>query len=155
MKPVIFLVIILTLFCGIGSAQTVSPTPEPQVIVSQSFLNDATKAFALVVELRDALEKERTASGATTVVKAALQAQIDALNGLIVIKDRKEAVYQSLLDLRDQAFAVYEKVIKIQADMIERLTTQLNKPQSGWQKFVRIIEKVVIILAGVALGRGF
>jgi hypothetical protein len=151
MKLVIFLVIFLAFF-GEANAQTVSPTPEPQVLVSQSFLNDATKAFALVVELRDALEKERTASGATAVVKAALQAQIDALNGLIVIKDRKEVVYQSLLDLRDQAFAVYEKVIKIQADMIERMSAQLNKGKSAWDKIVGVLKTVVSILAGAAIG---
>jgi CHASE3 domain sensor protein len=124
------------------------------VTVSQGFVDDATKAFALVVELRDALQKEQMASGASAVTKAALQAQIDALNGLIAIKERKETVYEQLLTLRDQAFAMYDKIIKIQTEMIDRLTAQLNKPQSAWQKFVRVVEKIVVFAAGAAIGRG-
>lgn len=136
--------------------QTVSPTPDRNtpVTVTQGYIDDSTKAFALVVELRDALQKEQMAGGASQVTKAALQAQITALNDVIAIKDRKDAVYQSLLDLRDQAFAVYEKVIKIQADMIEKLYAQLNKPASAWHKFVRAVERIAMIALGISLGRG-
>jgi hypothetical protein len=138
------------------SAQTVSSTPDRNtpVQVTQGFVDDATKAFALVVELRDALQKEQMASGASAVTKAALQAQIDALNGLIAIKDRKDAAYESLLTLRDKAFEMYDRIIKIQADMLDRLTAQLNKPQSAWKKFVRMVEKIVVFAAGAAIGRG-
>jgi hypothetical protein len=69
-------------------------------------------------------------------------------------KPVKETVYEQLLTLRDQAFAMYDKIIKIQTEMIDRLTAQLNKPQSAWQKFVRVVEKIVVFAAGAAIGRG-
>lgn len=133
--------------------QTVSPTPQ-KVLVEQSFVDDAAKAFALVVSLRDALQKEQMSNGASAVTKAALQAQIDALNSLIVIQDRKAAIYDSLLVLRDKAFEVYDKIIKIQADIIDRLSTQLGKGKSGWQKFTAGLAKIAVLLAGVLIGRG-
>jgi hypothetical protein len=156
MKRLLLLSFLLAVLLISANAQTVSPTPDRNkpVTVSQGFVDDATKAFALVVELRDALQKEQMASGASAVTKAALQAQIDALNGLIAIKERKETVYEQLLTLRDQAFAMYDKIIKIQTEMIDRLTAQLNKPQSAWQKFVRVVEKIVVFAAGAAIGRG-
>ena len=88
------------------------------------------------------------------MTKAALQSQIDALNSLIVIFERKDVIYQSLLDLRDQAFAVYEKVIKIQSEMIDRLTKQLNRGKSGFDKFLGVLKTVAVLLSGYALGHG-
>lgn len=134
-------------------SQTVSPTPA-KVLVDQSFIDSATKAFVEVVALRDALQKEQLANGASAVTKAALQTQIDALNGLMVIYERKDAVYESLLTLRDKAFEVYERIVKIQADMIEKLSTQLGRGKTGWQKFTAALGKIAVLLAGVAIGRG-
>lgn len=149
--------LILILLLGVTTfGQLPAPTPDRNtlVTVTQGFVDDAAKAFELVVVLRDQLQKEQMLNGASAVTKAALQAQIDALNGLIIIKDRKEAIYQSLLDLRDQAFAVYERVIKIQAEMIDRQTKQMNKGKSGWDKFLSVLKTVAVLLSGYALGHG-
>ncbi len=149
------LILAICLLLAAGSyAQTVSPTPDRSrpVTVTQGFVDDASKAFALVVELRDSLQKEKELNEAKGVTNAAKDAQIVALNGLIAIFERKDVIYQSLLDLRDQAFAVYEKVIKIQADMIDRMAKQLSKGKSGWDKFVGVLKTVATIVLGVAIG---
>lgn len=152
-KGLFIITFLLCAYCVNISAQT--PTPEPpKVLVSQSFLDDSAKAFALVVSLRDALQKEQMANGASAVTKAALQSQIDALNSLIVIFERKDVIYQSLLDLRDQAFKTYERIIAIQTEMIERLTKQLNRGKSGWDKFLGVLKTVAVLLSGYALGHG-
>lgn len=140
-------------FCGL-QAQTVTPTPDRStpITVTQGFVDDATKAFALVVTLRDALQKAQMASGADTVTKAALQAQIDSLNGLMVIYERKDAVYESLLVLRDKAFAAYDVIVKIQSDMIDKLSKQLAKGKTKWDKFLTVLKEVAAITLGIAIG---
>lgn len=155
MKRLIFLATLIFVSTIGLKAQTPQATPNRNtpVVTTQGFIDDATKAFTEIVALRDALQKEQMANGAGAVTKAALQSQIEALNGLIAIFERKDAIYQSLLDLRDQAFAVYEKVIKIQSEMIERLTNQINKGKSGWQKFLGVLTRIADIALGIAVGR--
>ena len=152
----LFIITFLLCVCAVNiSAQTVAPTPDRNapVTTTQGFVDDAAKAFALVVELRDALQKQLEAGGASEVTKAALRMQITELNALIAIKDRKEAAYQSLLDLRDQAFAIYEKVIKMQADMMDKMWKRLNKGQSAFDKFLNGVKQVVTLVTGIIIGK--
>jgi len=65
--------------------------------------------------------------------------KLDEINGMMVLK------YKDAMNL-------YESVVKLQQGVIERLTAQLNKPKSAWQKAVQIAEKVVVLLAGIAIG---
>ena len=142
------LLILITIFFASLSihAQTVN--------VSQEFLDNATKCFSEVVALRDEVVKLKALAGADTVVKSALQAQIDALNGLIAIKDRKEQVYESMLALDKLAFATYDNIVKVLTDMNAKLVALSNKPRSGFQKFMSVMRDVLLIAAGITFGRG-
>ncbi len=155
MKKLALLTILIIGVTSVIRCQTVTPTPDRNtpVTTTQGYIDDSTKAFALVVSLRDALQKAQMASGGDTVTKAALQAQIDSLNGLMVIYERKDAIYESLLVLRDKAFAAYDVIVKIQADMIERLSTQLSKGKSKWDKVLTVLKEIAALTFGIAIGR--
>lgn len=31
---------------------------------------------------------------------------------------------------------------------------QVNKPKSGWQKFLQVLKEIALVAAGITLGRG-
>lgn len=103
-------------------------------------LNEYLAAKDLIIKLMG----ERGAAGAT----------IDSANKVIEAMNQREEINgQILLKLKDLN-AVYEKVIALQQTIIEKLTTQLNKPKSAWQKFIQTVREIGLLAAGIALGRG-
>jgi hypothetical protein len=127
----------------------VAPSPTPRtVVVSQEFVDDATKAFTEVVALRDALAKVVRVNGLSTAERAAMDDLVASLDKVISIRGKMNDAYAMLDDVR-------LKTIQAQGLIIDRLMTQLNKPRSAFQKFLAAAEKVLYLAAGVALGRGF
>jgi hypothetical protein len=124
-----------------------SPTPRT-VVVSQEFLDDATRAFTEVVALRDALAKLQAVTPLSAAERATVDATLKAMNQLIAVKDQIPLAYAELDGVRLQTIAA-------QGLIIDRLIKQLNKPRSAFQKFLAAAEKVLYLVAGVALGRGF
>lgn len=120
---------------------------QDKVEVSQSFLDDCTKAFKLVVEQRDALEKFKIERAKTDQERASADALIKGLNEFILLKDRTIGQYELLIKFQNQ-------IIDFQKAIIDNLQKQLLKPKSLFQKIIGIMEKVVVLLAGIAIGRG-
>jgi len=129
------------------SAKAQDVCPADTVCLPQQTANKLLATVNELVEARTLIAKllsERNASDA--VIASANRViedykQLDAINGSMILK------YKDVIGL-------YEKTLAMYAAIVEKLETQLNKPKSGWQKFVGILEKVVVLLAGAALGRG-
>lgn len=96
--------------------------------------------------LRDSLSKSVEEGNLTKAELSIANAMITSLNELISLGKAKDAAYQSLI-------AVYENIVKIQGDMIEKLEKRLLKPKSLFDKVIGILKNVGYILAGVSLGR--
>lgn len=94
----------------------------------------------------------------TTVIpyceRAATDAERAAYKNLAVVSDMAIAILQKGIADRDTVIALQTKTLELYSTLVEKLTAQLNKPRSAWQKFIQTVEKVVLLAAGVALGRG-
>lgn len=141
--------LVLAGFVGIN-AQTASPSPTPtppNVMVSQAFVDSASKAFDLVVAQRDQIAQllnERSMNATERAAWVNVKASLDAVI----------AVHANIEDAYKQLDAVKDKIIKIQDDMISKLYAQINKKPSFFEKLITVLEKATLILAGVALGHG-
>lgn len=131
-------------------AQITSPTPAPtppNVVVSQSFVDSATKAFDLVVAQRDQINQllnERSMNAAERAAWVNVKASLDAVI----------AVHANIEDAYKDLDVVKDKIIKIQSDLIDKLNTQLMKKKSFFDRLVDILKEATILLAGVTLGHG-
>lgn len=147
----LLLVIFLVIFCGIfreANAQCIETPTDPCVPVKQSILDRTSKAL-------DELQAARV-----LIAKYAAQAPLDATEREAY--KRLSASWSEAFDARGKVIAdmqtisdLKDKVIAMYGVLVEKLTAQLSKPKSAWQKFIGVVEKVVVLLAGVAVGRGF
>lgn len=136
----IFLILILLAFTVGVKAQKVE--------VTQEFINDATRAFDLVVEQRKAIDEFLKERAKTDAERVNAQILIKGFDELIAIKDKSISALEKLN-------VIYEKVIQMQFDIIEKLEKRLMKPRSFFQKFLQGLKEVALIVVGVAVGRGF
>lgn len=144
---IIFLLIgcFISIFNTIGYSQ--QPTPTPQVVVSQTFVDDATKAFTEVVVLRDTVNKFMVERAKTDAEREGAKILIASLNEAIAVRDK-------IHDANLQLIAIYDKIIKIQNDIIDKLSNQLNKPKGFFSKLLDKIKEVALLATGIILGRG-
>jgi uncharacterized coiled-coil protein SlyX len=137
---------LVSAFSMVSVAQT--PDDPPKVCISQEAANKCVTAAAELIEARKVIEgfqKERALSIAEREAAAVL---VKGLNDLIAVKDRID-------QQKDQVIALYEKVIAMQQGIIDQLEKRLNRPKSGFAKFMDALKAVGYILVGVTLGRGF
>lgn len=139
---------LLAFAIGLFGAIATHGQDEPKVCISQEAANKCVSAAAELIEARKVIEnfmKERAASIAEREAAAVL---IKGFNDLIAVKDRIDAY-------KDQAFEFAQKVIAMQQGIIEQLEKRLNKPRSGFSKFMDALKAVAYIVVGISLGRGF
>lgn len=140
MKKLILLMVFLILgSCNFAHAQTVN--------VSQSFVDDCTKAFNLVIEQRDALEKFKIERAKNDVERASADALIKGLNEFVALKDRTISQYELLVQMQ-------QKIISFQQGIITKLQEMLKKPKSFLDKVLKVLKEVALLAGGVLLGRG-
>lgn len=70
---------------------------------------------------------------------------ITSLNELDAINAKKIDAYQALNK-------VYESIIKLQSDMIDKLEKRLLKPKSMFEKFMDIIKTAAAVIVGISIG---
>lgn len=121
--------------------------PTPNLVVDQKYIDDCTKAFDEVVALRAAVLEFRVVGAKTSAERVTSDALIKGLNELLSIKDRTIAAYE----MKEK---VYDSIIKLQSDMIDRMAKQLSQGKTAWQKFASVLKTVVVLAAGVTFGRG-
>jgi hypothetical protein len=124
----------------------VQPTPTaPSVVVSQAFVDDATRAFKEVAALREALARVQAVNGLSAAERKAVDATLAAMDSLMAVKDRIPLAYAALDEVRI-------KTIEAQNVLIERLLTQLNKKPSTWQKILGVLKRIADIAVGIGIG---
>jgi hypothetical protein len=140
------LLIALFLTCAYGtSAQCVDTPTDPCTSVHQSILDRAAKAIAELTEARkviDAFKAERQATDAERF----------AYKNLVTVTDTAIAVLQKGIADRDRVIELQQKALDLYSVLVEKLAKEINKPKSAFSKFIGAVEKIVILLAGVALG---
>lgn len=138
-KLILLFVIVLGIGAGLGFGQKVE--------VDQTFVDDATKAFLLVPELKKSLESCLTERKFSDAERDSVKVLIKGFDDLIKVKDQISAE-------KDKIIALYEKVIEFQSQIIDKLEKKLLKPKSFFQKFLQAVKETLLILGGIALGRG-
>jgi hypothetical protein len=117
------------------------------VCVPQATINQAAQAVDELKAARDVIARFQVERSASEAERGAATALIKGLNDLLATKDKIISEYERINEL-------YKKVIDFQQVIIERLEGQLNKPKSGWQKFLTTLKEIALVLSGVILGRG-
>lgn len=145
MKP-IAVALLLHIFLLTTFTQTPSPTP-PDVVVHQSYIDEATDAFKEVKALRDLVMKYETSERLSIVERAAADATIKGLNDLLAIKDRTIDQYEKLVKGLQQ-------IIDFQYMIIDRLQKMLNKPTTFWQKLLNTVKEMAKAAAFILIGMG-
>ena len=115
--------------------------------VPNAVIDRATAAATELAAARQVIEafsKERTANEQERASAARL---IDRLNAVILVQDRLNIEYNAVIGL-------YKETIKMYAELVEKMTAQLNKPRSVWAKFLSALKTITVLIAGVTLGRG-
>lgn len=137
----------ILLFCAaVAGANAQTACPDGMVCVDQATANKLFKMGNDLIAAKDLIVKMTAdAAASSAVINSAKQViedykAKDEINGQIILK------YKDVV-------ALYEKVIAMQNAVIDKLTAQINKPRSAWSKFAGIVEKVIVLLAGISLGR--
>jgi hypothetical protein len=135
----------LSAFVATSTAQCVSTPDDPCVSVKQSLIDRAAATATELKHARDviaAFELERATSQAERI---AAQALIKSLNDVMDVRGRIITEYERMQ-------VVYQKVIDMQAQLIERQSALLNKGKSGWDKFLVVLKTVGAIALGIVIG---
>lgn len=119
---------------------------EKQICVDQSFVDDATKAFELVVEQRKTIETFLTERAKTDIERQSMNALLKSYDELIKVKD-------SISAEKDKIIAFYAKVVEMQMTIIEQLEKKLTKPKSFLDKVLKVLKEVALIVGGILIGR--
>lgn len=162
-KIIIFFFLLFFAVVGVKS-QTPAPTPliiptpsnhckiEPTdsrcnfVVTTQGLIDDSNKAFKLVPELQKQVENLLSDKKISDQERQAyIQLKLD-LEDVANIRSKIIDQYVKMLE-------VYDKVIKIQSDLIDKLTSRLNKKKSTFEKIIGILKRIGDVAIGVAIGR--
>lgn len=120
--------------------------PEGSVCVSQTTVNKCSEVADKLRIAEEAIQKFKEERGVTDVERKAATALIDSFQALLRTKD-------SIITEYEKINALYVKVIEFQNQIILNLEKQLNKPKSGWQKFLKALKEIALVIGGIAIGR--
>lgn len=142
----LILAITLSMIFAVSAMGQTTDCPSGNVCIPQETANKLLTHANQLIEAKQVIiefMKERGASDAA--IASAVKTiegwkNLDEVNNMIIVK------------LKD-VVALYEKVLTMYQGLVENLEKQLNKPQTGWQKFLGILKRAIDILAGAALGR--
>lgn len=140
-------IIAIVLIAGAISISAQGVCPADKVCISQETANKLFTTVDQLIAAKDLITKLTNERSTSDVALAkALHVieewkEVDVVNGMI------QAKYEKMMDL-------YEKTVTLAFSVIEKLQTQLNKPKSGWNKFLDGVKQVLTIVVGIVIGRG-
>jgi len=114
--------------------------------LTQDQANKALAAITALVDAKDVIEKMKVERATSDAVIASANRVIEDYKTLDAINTLQISKYKDMM-------ALYDSVIKMYVDMVARLEATINKPKSGFQKVMAVIEKVLLLASGIALGR--
>lgn len=119
--------------------------PETCQTVTNQYVADAEKAFALVVEQREALKKFIEERRGAELERQAAETLIKAIDQLLKIKDLSIQTLENIVNIQSRAITTL-------SNLVEKLEKAEIK-KSGFQKFFDGVKKVFDIVTGVLIGR--
>lgn len=146
MKRIVLLLVLIG--AGwIGSvAQDVACPPPFVICLTQEKANETAARLAELIEARKVITEYIKKDALTAAERDAAQLYVKRLNDLIELDDKVFVLYHKAIE---QA----HKILDMQSALIEKLIARLDRPKSGWQKFLSALEKVADIALGIVLGR--
>ncbi len=139
---------IILLFFVVGiptAAQTTCPSG--LICFTQAQANDIDTKLKELAADRDVIAK-------FMVERATNAAELAKANKVIEGWQAIDATNTSIQQKYAAVISMYEHVVQMQADLIEKLIAKVNAPKSAWQKFLTAAKEVLILAAGITLGRG-
>lgn len=102
----------------------------------------------------DELKAARQSIAAFVNERAATDKEREAWKSFMSASDVAMNVLQKGIADREALVALQQKTLELYAVLVEKLTAQINKPKTGWQKFLATVEKIIVFAAGAAIGHG-
>ncbi len=145
MRIATFLVITFGLLVVSSNAQQCPQMPIGFVCITQTSADRIAHDLDELKAARDtikAFENERTFNDRE---RAASKILVDALNAAFDARGKVVADQAMIIEIQAKALTLY-------SELVDKLTKQINKPQSAWSKFGRTLEKIAILAAGIYIG---
>lgn len=148
MKILLITIFILSLsFAAHSQTVTISQEAADKCVENTQKLDGAQKVIDQFLKERAASDLALAKAGSVIEIDKLLLAAKDELGK---IQDAKVAQYQELIK-------IYDQMLKVQSDMIDRLTAKMLKPKSALTKFLDSVKEVIkavgYIAAGAAISR--
>lgn len=127
--------------------QTPAPTPIATVEVTQDFVDSANKAFKLVREQREALQKFKDERKAT-------MAERQAATTLIAGLDKLVEIHKATIEAAEKLNELYVSFIETQQKFIDRLIELAKEKQRTgflgklWNGFKTVVTAILFFYAG-------
>lgn len=116
------------------------------VCVPQTTIDQATAAAIELKSARAVIASFQLERTATDAERSSAGRLVDKLNAVIATQDKLQTEYVAVIEL-------YKQVVQMQTDLITKLTAQINKPRSTFQKFIDTLKEIAILVGGIAIGR--
>jgi len=141
-----WILITFLFLCAYGKCDAqICTVPTGFICITQSAADSIAHDLDELKASRVALTKALAQVNLGDAERAAAQNLIKTMNDAFDARGRIVADQSAMI-------ALQQKVIDMYSQLVDRLTKALNAPKSAWQKFVGILEKTVILLAGIAIG---
>lgn len=143
MKKLLFILILFLAPVVYGQC-TASPGWQ---CVPQSVMDRTAKALDEIPPLRDLVAKQAKQLGLKDDEVKALNASISAWSAAFTSQG-------DLVKAQNVMIEALQKLTNAALDLAQKLQDKINKPKSGFARFVEILEKIALIAVGVSIGRG-
>lgn len=138
-------IILITIFLFLATT-AYGQCPEGSQCVSQTTINKCAEVADKLRIAEEAIQKFKEERGVTDVERKAATALIDSFQTLLRTKDSIILEYEKIN-------ALYVKVIDFQNQIIVNLEKQLMKPKSAFQRFMKVLKEIALVIGGIAIGR--
>lgn len=142
----IFLILTI-LFIGTFTVNAQTVCPQGEVCYTPAQNADILQKLNELIAARDVIAK-------FTAERAASSATIDAANKVIDAYKQMDVINGQIIAKQKDVMVLYETTMKLYAELVEKMQIQLNKPKSGFDKFMAALKEIALIAAGVVIGRG-
>lgn len=116
------------------------------VCITQTQSNRIAKDLDELKAARDLIVKLKAVDAATDVERMAWKNYQGFTEAAI-------AVLQKGIADREAVIALQQKALELYATLVDRLTAEINKPKTAWQKFITTLRDIALLAGGIAIGR--
>lgn len=141
---ILWIAIVFFVFAIGAKAQTCT-VPTGFVCITQNAADRIAHDLDELKAARDAIAAFKNERLMTDAERVAYKTLTDALNAAFDARGRVVADQANIIEIQAKALTLYSV-------LVDKLTSQINRPQSAWSKFVHTLEKIAILTAGIYIG---